>query len=262
MDSIASTNVLKANNATTAAGVNAGALNTGVGTVAVGISAGASNVASSGSTHVGYQAGTLCTGVQNTCVGYQSGVAASTGTENTCIGYQAGADITTGSHNIALGALTDSGDVLNNIITIGYAAEAGKSNTCVIGGDTGVAVLETEDSHVYYKTSGSPRAGPITAGHMLSGLVKSTSHPTTLTLDTAVNLVAAWPTTTGLPGCKAGNAIEFIMQNNYAAPITLLAGVGCTLDLASVIHPAQTTKPYIAVLTNVALGTEAYKLYG
>ena len=264
MYTILSTAALKINNATTAVGVGAGALNTGVGTVAVGISAGASNVASSGSTHVGYLAGTLCTGVQNTCVGYQSGVTTTTGTGNTCVGYQAGAGITTGTHNVMIGADADTGGALSNTIAIGYAATAGKSNTCVIGGSTGVAILETEDSHITYKVL-STTLGPLTAAHLMGGIIKSTpgSNPTVVTLVSAADLIAGWPTTAGLPGCKVGNAVAFMWINKHATnAITITAGVGCTLDLAITSLPGATTRIYYAVLTNIGVGTEAYKLFG
>jgi hypothetical protein len=124
-------------------GTGAYALNlntTGINNTATGVNSMLNNTTGNYNTSNGFQAFfTNTTGYANTANGDSSLGSNTTGYQNTGDGYNALLHNTTGSNNTALGYKADvASAALTNATAIGANAQAGSSNTLILGGITGV----------------------------------------------------------------------------------------------------------------------------
>lgn len=102
----------------------------------------------------------------------------------------------------------------------------------------------------------------LTAANILTGILIVNSAGSTVTLDTAVNIVAAVNNSSA--GANIGDVIAFEASANTGT-ITIAAGTGGTFDTnvvaAARIIPISGAKTVFLRLTNVTLGSEAYAIY-
>lgn len=108
-------------------------------------------------------------------------------------------------------------------------------------------------------TAGGVRTA--TAAELLGGLIiLNVDDAQTLTLPTAALLCEAIPGVTGSSQSTGACGFRFLIKNSGDSTLTVAAGTGGTMSGTSTVITAE-LREFIVVITNSALGSEAYTCY-
>jgi hypothetical protein len=150
------------------------------------------------------------------------------------------------------------GEPINGSYLLLSQANAGINQPLVLNlGSASLAVQGTGGVTILTSPAALNATGTLTAALIHGGIVTSTTAaPVTMTLDTAVNILALYSQ------AVIGTTIEVRIINLGPNSITIAAGTGDTLSLSSTTIATATAKTLQLVFTNVTTGTVALTVYG